>query len=75
MLVNAIFNPGPSQLWVVKGLGSAEVLTSNLNFTGPPVGDSHGLWLMSYQTTYLLVPGHALYVVAAVGGQLAGGCA
>jgi hypothetical protein len=75
MLVNAIFNPGLSQLWVVKGLGSTEVLTSNLNFTGPPVGDSHGIWLMSYQTTYLLVPGQALYAVAAVGGQLAGGCA
>jgi len=75
MLVNAIFAPGPSQLWVVKGPGSAEVLTTNLNFTGPPVGDSHGIWLMSYQTTYLLVPGQALYVVANVGGQLAGGCA
>jgi hypothetical protein len=66
---------GTSQLWLVKGLGSAEVLADNSFNFGLPVADSHGIWLMNYQTTYLLVPGQALFVVANVGGQLAGGCA
>ena len=63
-----------NQLWLVKGLGAVEVLTDNNNFSGPPIGDSHGIWLMNYQATYLFVPGQGPYLVANVGGQLGGGC-
>ncbi len=66
---------GYAQLWLVTDVGATQVLTANNGFTGPPVADSNGLWLMSYQATYLLVPGQGLFTAAAVGGQLAGGCA
>jgi hypothetical protein len=69
------FSNSTSQLWLVKGPGTAEVLAENSNNFGLPVGDSHGIWLMNYQTTFLLVPGQAMFAVAAIGGQLAGGCA
>jgi hypothetical protein len=74
MMVTA-FSNSTSQLWLVKGLGTAEVLVENNSNFGLPVGDSHGIWLMNYQTTFLLVPGQAMFAVATVGGQLAGGCA
>jgi hypothetical protein len=67
-------SPSPAQIWLVTGLGTAEILTVNYNFTGPPVADRHGLWFMAYQATYLLVLGQGMYRVANVGGQLAGGC-
>ncbi len=67
--------PPPGEIWLVTGLGTAEVLTLNNNFNQSPVADSHGLWFMSYQMTWLLVPGQGMYQVANIGGTLAGGCA
>jgi hypothetical protein len=66
---------GYAQLWLVTGVGQTQVLTANNGFSGPAVADSNGIWLMSYQATYLLVPGQGLFTAAAIGGQLAGGCA
>lgn len=63
-----------SELWLVTGLGLAEVLAYNNNFSGPPVGDSHGIWIMNYQAAFLFVEGQGLLLEATIGGQLAGGC-
>ena len=59
----------------MTGLGTAEVIGFNNNYSTLPVADSHGIWLMNYQSTYLYVPGQGLYLAASIGGQLAGGCA
>src|SRR5438445_3288952 len=68
------FGQYPGQLWLVTGLGTALVIGSNNNFSGPPVADNHGLWFMSYQATYLWVPGSGMQVQANIGGILAGAC-
>jgi hypothetical protein len=68
-------NSTTAELWLVTGLGTAEVIAYNNNFSGPPVADSHGIWLMNWQSIYLFVPGRGMFLAANVGGQLAGGCA
>lgn len=68
------YYPPPPEIWLVTGLGTAEILTPNYGFSGPPVADRHGLWFMSYQATWLLVYGQGMYRVANIGGQLSGGC-
>ncbi len=67
-------NSTSSELWLVTGLGTAEVIGFNNNYSGM-VADSHGIWLMNYQALYLFVPGQGLFLAASVGGQLAGACA
>jgi hypothetical protein len=66
-------NSTTSELWLVTGLGTAEVIAFNNNYSGM-VADAHGIWLMNYQQLHLLVPGQGLYLAASIGGQLAGAC-
>jgi hypothetical protein len=67
-------NSTSPELWLVTGLGTAEVIGFNNNYSGM-VADSHGIWLMNYQALYLFVPGQGLFLAASIGGQLAGACA
>ena len=52
----------------------ANLLGTNFWPNGPPVADSHGLWLASGNGIALYVDGVGWYVMSGFGGQLAGGC-
>jgi len=76
-----IYVQGPNGLAIYLGLAPGRVsFLANLSGTnfwpsGPPVADSHGLWLAGGIGIALYVDGVGWYQMSNIGGQLAGGCA
>src|SRR5579864_981591 len=62
-----------AEIWDVYGVGQAEALFENQNFSSP-ISDIHGVWISSSNGIWLWVPGQAMVLVSTIGGQLAGSC-
>ncbi len=67
----------PFTIWTGTGAGITQIADlsgSNFYPNGPPIADSHGLWLAGGNGIALYVDGQGWYWMSNLGGQLAGGC-
>jgi hypothetical protein len=73
-----VYGPNGLQIWTGLGSGIGEIADfqySNFYPNGPPIVDSHGIWLAGNNGAALRVEGQGWYWMSGIGGQLAGGCA
>lgn len=68
------------EVWSVPSVGGATVIADTpavkaTGFSGPVIGDSHGIWFGNPSAIFLWVQGDGLHRAAGVGGFLAGSCA
>jgi hypothetical protein len=67
-------------VWIAGGPGNAQLIAAGyagFNPNGNPIADRNGVWFTGYSSSPLIalyVPGSGFYEVAALGGNLAGGC-
>jgi hypothetical protein len=67
----------PFTIWTGTGAGVTQIADlsgSNFYPNGPPIADSHGLWLAGGNGIALYVVGQGWYWMSNLGGQLGGGC-
>ena len=65
------------EIWTGTGANITEIADlsgSNFYPNGPPIADSHGLWIAGGNGIALHVDGQGWYWMSNLGGQLAGGC-
>ena len=79
------YSTNAQEVWLTTGPKAAVPIFGSLDgigFNGPPISDSHGVWIpMTYNhyNTYtqgiaLYVPGSGIWWMSSLGTQLAGGC-
>jgi hypothetical protein len=86
LIAVSYFSQGFNEMWITTGPGTATPIFNsgeNLYTSGPPIGDSHGVWFpINYSIPYqsstqgivLYVAGSGLYWMSSLGTQLAGPC-